>query len=235
MYCTDVQYMGQDASRQNTENPRLTDWPCLKKNGAEMKLTDSQEKILHFIQKQCAKTGIPPSFREIQNAFGYKSINSVQTHVEALKKKGALETFSKERQARGLLPAGFVQPFVKRLPIYGEIAAGSPRDSDQLELGTLCISEEVSKTASFALRVRGDSMIEAGILEGDHLIVDKKARTRSGDIVVALLDGETTVKRLMEKEGEVFLLPENKNLKPIPTKGKKLLIQGKVVGLQRKL
>lgn len=200
----------------------------------KMKLTDSQEKILKFIKDQCTKNGSPPSFREIQSEFGYKSVNSVQTHIEALKKKGALETSVKEKQARTLMPAGFAHQPVKHLPIYGEIAAGSPRDSDQLELGTLIISEEVSKSATFALRVRGDSMVEAGIFEGDHLIVDRKARTRNGDIVVALLDGETTVKRLMEKDNETYLVPENKNLKPIPTRGKKLLIQGKVVGLQRK-
>lgn len=199
------------------------------------KLTDSQTKILKFIKEQCQKNGAPPSFREIQAEFSYKSVNSVQTHIEALKKKGALENTSKERQARTLLPMGFANNKAKHLPIYGEIAAGSPRDSEQLELGTLVISEEVSKNATFALRVRGDSMIDAGIFEGDHLIVDKKARTRNGDIVVALLDGETTVKRFVEKDGETYLVPENKTLKPIPTRGKKLLIQGKVVGLQRKL
>lgn len=199
-----------------------------------MKLTDRQEKILHFIKECCSKNGNAPSYREIQSEFGYKSINSVQTHIEALRKKGALEPFAKDKQARGLMPAGFTNELAKKIPIYGEIAAGSPRDSEQLELGSLVICEEVAKNATFALRVRGDSMIEAGIFEGDHLIIDRKARTKMGDIVVALLDGETTVKRLIEKAGETYLLPENKNLKPIPTRGKKLLIQGKVIGLQRK-
>lgn len=198
------------------------------------KLTPAQTEILHYIKERCAQTGAPPSYREIQARFGYKSVNSVQTHIEALRKKGLLEAQADRRQARGLLPIGHKQEKIQLLPVYGEIAAGSPRDSAQIELGSVVISNEFS-SATFALRVRGESMVDVGIFEGDFLIVEKRTRAKSGDIVVALLDGETTVKRYLEKSGEVFLIPENRSMKPISVRGKKLEIQGRVVGLQRKI
>jgi repressor LexA len=124
---------------------------------------------------------------------------------------------------------------VRKIPIYGEIAAGGPRAAEQLELGEVVITEDLVKGECFALRVVGDSMIDAGIYEGDHVIVEQGSRVREGDIVVALLDGETTVKKYAVKNGEVLLIPENKRMRPISTRGKNLEIQGRVVSLQRKL
>jgi repressor LexA len=201
-------------------------------------LTESQEAVLTFIKNTCATRGAPPSYREIQEHFGFKAVGSVQGYVKALIRKGYLDDPKQEkgkRRARGLFPAGHRTENTKRIPIYGEIAAGPLRDTPQIELGSLLVSEETVSDPCFALRVVGDSMIEVGILEGDHLIVEKGARVRSGDIVVALMGGETTVKRYKETAHGIFLVPENKKLKPIKVTEKSFQIQGKVVGLQRKL
>lgn len=201
-------------------------------------LTQSQNDVLSYIKDTCATRGAPPSYREIQDHFGFKAVGTVQGYVRALIRKGHLDDPKAERgkrRARGLFPSGFRTQATKRIPIYGEIAAGSLRDTPQVELGSLVVSDETVGDPCFALRVVGDSMIDVGILEGDHLIVDKASRVRNGDIVVALVAGETTVKRYRETAQGIFLVPENKKMKPIPIKDKSFQVQGKVVGLQRKL
>jgi repressor LexA len=200
-------------------------------------LTTTQSEILAFIRERCVESGMAPTLREIQKHFGYKAIGTVQDHLKALLKKGFLENAGAKkdrRQARGLIPMGLRAGGTKRIPIYGEIAAGSTREADQLELGTLKIASEDARDPCFALRVVGDSMIEVGILEGDVLIVERNATVKSGDIVAALLNGETTVKRYLKREGEIFLVPENKKMKPIPVTTEDFKVQGRVVGLQRK-
>ncbi len=199
-------------------------------------LTSSQTDILNFIKDTCATRGTPPTFREIQEHFGFKAVGTVQGYIKALIRKGHIEDPKSEkgkRKSRGLFPTGFRPQATRRIPIYGEIAAGSTRDAAQIELGSLIVSDEAS-AESFALRVVGDSMIDVGILEGDHLIVKKTASARTGDIVVALLNGETTVKRYRSGASGIFLVPENKKMKPIKVVEKNFSIQGKVVGLQRK-
>ena len=200
-------------------------------------LTPIQSDILKYIREVCASTGAPPSFREIQKHFGYRAVGTVQDHVKALVKKGMLELpLTKEkRRARNLIPAGSRSTPLRVLPIYGEIAAGSARHAEQLELGQLEIPLHAAAESSFALRVVGNSMIDAGILEGDILIVEKQNVAKNGDIVVALLNGETTVKRYQEKRDGIFLVPENRTMKPIPVVNEDFSIQGKVVGLQRKI
>ncbi|MBY0372181.1 transcriptional repressor LexA [bacterium] len=201
-------------------------------------LTRSQQDVLDFIQNTCATQGAPPSYREIQEHFGFKAVGSVQGYVKALIKKGYLENpqrDSTKRKSRGLFPSGFKAQGTKRIPIYGEIAAGSLRDTPQIELGSLMVAQEDAADPCFALRVVGDSMVEAGIFEGDHLIVERGARVRNGDIVVALVGGETTVKRYKTGSEGTFLIPENKKMKPIRVTDKSFQVQGKVVGLQRKL
>lgn len=206
-------------------------------------LTPSQRQVLDYIRERCELSGMPPSFRDIQAHFGYRAVGTVQDHVKALVKKGFLERPKSRRLARSLMPRDFQPATAKRVPVYGQVAAGSPREAEQLEIGTLVIENlahssspsrpRISKPQTFGLKVKGESMIEAGILEDDTLIVEPGVPVRSGDIVVALIDGESTVKRYLVVEQEVFLVPENRSMKPIKVTGP-LQIQGKVVGLQRK-
>lgn len=201
-------------------------------------LTESQTKVFEFIKSFLNEHGVPPSYREIQHHFGYQAIGTVQDHVRGLIEKGVIEKTirgKKNTPARSLLPKSHRLQGIRRIPVYGEIAAGGPRDSAQMELGEVVIAEEKTQRECFALRVVGDSMIDVGIFEGDNLIVEMRERAKNGDIVVALLDGETTVKRYQLEAQEVLLIPENKKLKPISTRGKNLQIQGVVVGLQRKI
>ncbi|MBI4404231.1 MAG: transcriptional repressor LexA [Deltaproteobacteria bacterium] len=200
--------------------------------GTKNPLTKAQTEILSYIQDRCSHAPTPPTYREIQKSFGYKAVGTVQDHVKALIQKGFLE--KPIGRSRGLMPLNFSRPLVRRIPIYGEIAAGSPRDAEQLELGELDVGASVSANPTFALKVVGDSMIEAGILEGDLVIVQKVSRAKSNDIVVALLDNETTVKRYLEKNGKIWLVPENSKMKPIEVANRQFAIQGRVVGLQRK-
>lgn len=199
-------------------------------------LTESQSLLLEFIKAYSQENGFPPSYREIQKHFGYKAVGTVQDHVRALIQKGALQKSygQNPKRARALVLSGIKPAPGKNIPIYGEIAAGGPRESVQTELGNLVVGEDLASGDSFALRVVGNSMVDIGIFEGDFVIVDKTKKVKNGDIVVALVDGETTVKRYQEKNGKIFLVPENRSMKPIEIKNERFQIQGKVTGLQRK-
>lgn len=202
----------------------------------EITLPPRQAEVLKFIQETLVSLGSPPSYREIQKHFKFKSIKTVQDHLKALTKKGKLVSIQNKktkRLSRNLIPHNHRPERVKRISIYGEIAAGSPREAEQLEMGSLLIPEEMSPAPCFALKVVGTSMIDAGILEGDVLIVEKTQVAKNGDIVVALLEGETTVKKFFKEREKISLIPENKNMKPIVVATQNFEIQGKVIGLQR--
>ncbi len=204
------------------------------KNTEKNGLTAAQADVFEFIKSRCLE-GSPPSYREIQKHFGYKAVGTVQDYVKALIKKGVLEKPDKKnRKARTIMPIGHRLEKANRIPIYGEVAAGATRQAEEIELGQTVVSQTMSRNPSFALRVTGDSMVEVGIYDGDIIIVERGAQVRNDDIVVALLDGETTVKTYQKKQGKIFLKPENKRMKPIPITKQEFQIQGKVVGLQRK-
>jgi len=203
---------------------------------AKIPLTQNQAQLLEFIKTYSQENGFPPSYREIQRHFGYKAVGTVQDHVRALVQKGALQKSygQNSKKARALIPSGPKPSSGKAIPIFGEIAAGGPRESIPTELGNLIIGDDLASGDCFALRVVGNSMIDIGIFEGDFVIVDRAQKIKNGDIIVALLDGETTVKRYRETKGKIFLIPENRTLKPIEVKTENFQIQGKVTGLQRK-
>lgn len=203
----------------------------------KIKLTSSQQQLLDFIKDYYVENGFPPSYREIQKHFGYKAVGTVQDHVRALIQKGALEkpSPSASKKARSLVLPSHQKMRAKRIPVFGEIAAGGPREGIQTDLGSVVMGEEFASGDCFALRIVGNSMIDIGMFEGDYVIVDRSQKVKTGDIVVALLDGEVTVKRYVEQKGKVFLVPENKSLIPIEVKTDRFQIQGKVTGLQRKI
>src|SRR5580765_4120844 len=173
-------------------------------------LTDRQKGILDFIQSEQREKGITPSTREIQHHFRFASQTSVMQYLAVLERKGFLDRHA--RKARALItPVQKVR--ITDIPIYGQIPAGMATLTEQTIEGHISIdarSLNASKHGrTFALRVRGDSMIGAHILDGDIVILEDRRDVRNGDIVAALIDGETTLKRYVTEHGRRHLKAEN--------------------------
>jgi repressor LexA len=197
-------------------------------------LTDGQKNVLDFIQREQREKGITPSTREIQNHFGFASQTSVMQYLAALERKGFLDRHP--RKARALItPAMKVR--ITDIPIYGQIPAGMSSLTEQSIEGHVSLdaySANVTKNRGrFALRVRGDSMIGAHILDGDVVILEDSKEVRKGDIVAALIDGETTLKRYVVEHGRPCLKAENPRY-PDLIPARELKIQGVMVSLVRK-
>lgn len=209
-------------------------------------LTDRQEDILIFIQQFLQENGYPPTLREIGKKFGISSTFGVKRHLEALTKKGYLSILS--NASRGIsitkddeFEVGSNAAFTEReqsdrIPIIGRVAAGSPILAEENVEGSIVIDQSFLKKAKdcFALKVKGESMIDAGIFEGDVVIVSPQAAVANGDIIVASLDNEVTVKIYEIKNNEIKLIPQNKNYMPIVVENKNdFSIVGKVTGVVR--
>jgi repressor LexA len=197
-------------------------------------LTERQRGILEFIQSEQREKGVTPSTREIQQHFGFASQTSVMQYIKTLERKGFLDRHA--RKARALItPVQKVR--ITDIPIYGQIPAGMATLTEQTIEGHLSLdtrSVNASKNGrTFALRVRGDSMIDAHILDGDIVILEDRKDVQNGDIVAALIDGETTLKRYVTEHGRPYLKAENP-LYPNLVPARELRIQGVLVSLVRK-
>jgi repressor LexA len=197
-------------------------------------LTERQRDVLHFIQREQREKGVTPSTREIQSHFRFASQTSVMQYIGALEKKGFLQRHA--GKARALItPIQKVR--IHDVPIYGQIPAGMATLTEQDVEGHVSLdhhSANVSKShGTFALRVRGDSMIGAHILDGDIVILEQSKEVHSGDIVAALIDGETTLKRYVTDHGRPYLKAENPRY-PNLIPARELKIQGVMVSLVRK-
>lgn len=217
------------------------------------KLTPIQSKALDFIRTAIADHGSPPTLRELCTYMGYKAIGSAQDVVSALRRKGYLAQPSKQA-ARALLltdKARFHEDNhsealnsidVWSVPCLGAVPAGNPLEAIEEQVGTLVIAPELlprprpQAERLFALRAEGDSMIGAGIVNGDWLVIHSQAHADPGQIVVARVDGEATVKRLMQDPRGWFLQPENTQFQPIYAEdASSFEVIGRVVALQRSL
>ncbi|HEY0369443.1 MAG TPA: transcriptional repressor LexA [Chthoniobacterales bacterium] len=197
-------------------------------------LTDRQQSVLDFIQSEQREKGVTPSTREIQRHFGFASQTSVMQYLEALERKGFLGRHA--RKARALItPVQKVR--IMDVPIYGQIPAGMSTLTEQTIEGHVSLdaqSVNASKNGrAFALRVRGDSMINAHVLDGDIVILEDRKEVQSGDIVAALIDGETTLKRYVVERGRPYLKAENP-MYPDLVPARELRIQGVMVSLVRR-
>jgi repressor LexA len=197
----------------------------------------TQALILQYIEEQIADRGFPPSVREICEAIGLKSTSTVHGHLKRMEKAGLLQRDSMKPRAITLLqkdPAPD-KTGVRLVPFMGPIAAGSPILAEEQIGETLPVPDYFLKKNGdyFALIVRGESMIDAGILNGDYLIVRKQQVANNGDIVVALIEDDATVKRFYKENGHFRLQPENAAMKPIIVK--ELTILGKVISVYRNL
>ncbi|HSC47137.1 MAG TPA: transcriptional repressor LexA [Gammaproteobacteria bacterium] len=192
------------------------------------KITPRQQEIFDLIQQVIEETGMPPTRAEISTALGFKSANAAEEHLRALARKGMISLLP--GAARGIRitdPPG--------LPVVGRVAAGSPILAEQHLEGRVRLDPRMfHPKPDYLLRVRGMSMRDAGILDGDLVAVSRATNVRNGQIVVARLGDEVTVKRFRQQGPEVWLLPENPAFQPIVVnRPQELLIEGVVVGVMR--
>jgi repressor LexA len=200
-------------------------------------LTDRQKEILAYINQSIGDRGFPPTLREIGRQFGIKSTNGVNDHLRALEKKGYLQR--EDMKSRALRPVDTIGQLVD-VPVLGRVAAGQPllavenhEDSVKVDRFFLGQSREV-----FALRVKGESMIEAGIFDGDYVFVKKQLNAAPGEIVVAMIEDEATVKRYYPEGDVIRFEPANSTMRSILVRKrewKSVNLIGVVIGVYRKL
>lgn len=198
------------------------------------KLSAKQEEILEFIKQEILEKGYPPSVRDICQAVGLKSTSSVHAHLEKLEEYGYIRRDPAKSRTIEILDDTFgaQRRELVNVPEVGTVAAGMPLLADQNITDYIPIPAEMLPNAeTFILKVRGESMINAGIFNGDRLIVERQNTARNGEIVVALIDDSATVKRFYKEKGHVRLQPENDAMEPIIIPDCRIL--GKVVGLFR--
>ncbi len=206
-------------------------------------LTERQQRVVQTIQTWIGDHGYPPTIRELGKQLGIKSLRGVTTHLDAIAKKGYL---SRQRGARGIRllmqSAANGMERMLRIPIVGRIAAGAPLLADEQLDGHLTIdasfmgSSAEPAVSHFALKVSGESMIQAGILNGDYVIVRQQPSALNGEIVVALMGDEATVKRFYREDDRIRLQPEHPTMAPIMvSRDEPVAILGKVVGVFRRM
>jgi repressor LexA len=200
--------------------------------------TERQSRILEVIRDFTEQQGYPPSVREIGERVGLSSSSTVQSHLKSLEKRGLIHR--DPTKPRALITKGFaghtgpVVPDVGVLPIVGKVAAGMPITAEENLEGEFVLPAEFARKAgTFMLRVVGESMIEAAILDGDLIVVSPQPDAQNGEIVVAMVDGEATVKRFFRESGRVRLQPANAAMEPIYASDVSVL--GKVEAVFRKL
>lgn len=195
---------------------------------------DTQQRILDYIKSETEVKGYAPSVREICDAVQLKSTSTVHGHLKRLEKKGMLHRDPMKPRAMDVSGSRERVSNGKLIPIVGKVAAGSPILAEELiEEYVPLPNAMLENGVCFILEVRGESMITAGILDGDCVVVHKQETANNGDIVVAMIDGDATVKRFFKEDGHIRLQPENPTMQPIIVKN--VQIVGKVVSVYRVL
>lgn len=204
----------------------------------QRELTKRQQEILDYIRGELHRCGYPPSVREIGTAVGLSSSSTVHSHLAALEAKGFIRRDPSKPRALEVLDfretdRGIDYGQVSVVPIVGQVAAGSPILAAENIESTMSLPTELAGDNTFILKVRGESMIEAGIMDGDFVVVRQQRTADNGDIVVAMLDDSATVKTFFREKDRIRLQPENSTMEPIYARD--VAILGKVVALFRKL
>lgn len=198
-----------------------------------MELTRRQQAILDFLREHARQQAYPPTLDEVCAALGLRSRGSLHKHVSALVEAGHLEPLHGKQ--RGLRLSAAAMGEQHTLPLLGTIAAGRPIEAvaqpEHIDVPPLLRR----RAPCYVLRVRGDSMVDEGILDGDYVIIEAREQARDGEIVVALVDGhEATLKRLQRRSGEVLLHPANATMEPMRYAPERVAIQGVLVGQMRR-
>jgi repressor LexA len=202
-------------------------------------LTPEQQRVLDCISDHQKRAGMPPTVREIAAALGYRSINNVRQHLRLIQQKGYIRL--RQGIARGIeILVGLAQELdgteAVDVPLVGVVAAGAPILAVENIQGYVSIDRRIFKGEGlFTLRIKGDSMKGIGVLDGDIIIVRQQTTARQNDIVVALIEGEATLKRFIREADRIILRPENPNYSDIVVHSdRELMLIGKMVGVMRK-
>jgi repressor LexA len=210
---------------------------------SERAVTEKQLRILDVIREFTSEHGYPPSVREIGEAVGLSSSSTVQSHLKTLEKRGLL--WRDPTKPRALVPVeqartanraveSAERPEIALIPVVGRVAAGVPiTAAENLEETFVLPATFARRSGTFMLRVKGDSMIDAAILDGDLIVIDPRPDATNGEIVVAMIDGEATVKRFFRESGRIRLQPENSTMTPIYADD--VTIVGRVEAVVRRL
>jgi repressor LexA len=199
-------------------------------------LTERQRDILQFIREFQRERGVAPTHREICDRFGFSSYGTVYKHLSLLEKKGLIRRDWNQKRGVELIEKEAQQtpPGVRELPLFGTIAAGQPLEVQQTD-ETITVPERLTtRGENFVLKVRGDSMMDDGILDGDYVIIARRERAENGEMVVANVNGEVTLKRLYREGDRIRLQPANSFMNPIYAHARDVSVQGVVVGLMRR-
>ena len=191
-------------------------------------LTPAQQKVLRLLTSFQTEKGYTPSFRELSKSCGFKSLDTIHFHLNRLKEKGYIKFppyQSRHISLRREHPAGSI-------PVLGMVPAGNPLSAIEEHDEYIEVDPSIARGTCFGLRVKGDSMKEAGILSGDIVVVRRQSAAKNGDIVVARFEDEATVKYLRHINRDAYLVPANDHYKPIPAKDAELI--GKVTGVIRR-
>ncbi len=207
-------------------------------------LTERQRDILNFIRTFQKERGVAPTHREICDQFGFSSYGTVYKHLSLLEKKGLIrrdwnqkrgvELVDSEETPKASSSSQQQASNVRELPLFGYIAAGRPLDVDVSD-ETIAVPQHLTaRGENYVLKVRGDSMVDDGILDGDLVIIARRERADNGEMVVANVNGEVTLKRIYQEGERVRLQPANSMMSPIYASARDVAVQGVVVGLMRR-
>ncbi len=194
-------------------------------------LTATQQRVLQFLKDYSRKHGFPPTIREIGCHFGFLW-PAARRHLQSLAKKGFVRI--NPSKSRGIEIIGFASPAELVVPVSGKVRAGDPTLAiEEVDMHIRVDASLFPVEGVFSLRIVGESMKEAGILDGDFVIVKPQSTVENGEIGVVIIGDEATVKRVLFEKGKVILQPENKGMEPVAYKPEKIAIAGKVIGLIR--
>ena len=196
-------------------------------------LTRRQKEVLDFVSRHIDRHGVAPTLQEIGRQLKLSSVATVHKHLRRLEDKGAIRRLTHQSRALALVPPAKTAAGA-RIPLLGTVAAGMPIEPIEVP-GTIAIPEELlGRGETFALRVRGDSMVDDGIHDGDVVIVESRRDAPNGATVVALVEGEATVKRFYRRRGRIHLVPANERMEPIVAREEDVEVRGIVVALLRR-
>jgi repressor LexA len=196
-----------------------------------MPLTKQQTRVYRYLETYLRRKGRPPSYQEIRDYFGFRSLNSVVKHLKQLERKGYLESpWGNQKRAFRLLP---LRTTAATIPFLGRVAAGAPIEAVDIPEAVEVPESLLAGGNNFALQVQGESMVDEGIRDGDVLIIRKQDHADNGQTVVAQIEGEATIKKFYQRDDRVELRPANEELKPLVVPAEKVEIIGVVIGLMR--